>query len=202
MMFARLQKLFATPKEYWSDVVAEPGGIKQLLFPPGIVGLLIGAMAAAQFLGSLISYIRFGALAAVGAVIALVLTLALQVGVWIAFGYIINGLAGSFNAQQDIGQAMKLATGALTPVWLGGLLHLTTVSALGVVGTLGGLGYGAYILYLGLPIMNGTPQEKTVGYTIAAIAILFVVSMIAALLVGCPVGCLIAARIGAAAGRW
>jgi hypothetical protein len=201
-MFARLQKLFATPKEYWSDVVAEPGSIKALLLPPGIVGILIGAAALAQFLSSLLSYIRFGVFAAIGAVIALVLTLAIQVGVWIAFGYIINGLASSFKAQPDISQAMKLATGAMTPVWLGGILYVTTVSALGIVGTLGGLGYGAYMLYLGLPIMNGTPQDKTVGYTIAAIAILFVVSMVASLLVGCPVACLMAAKIGSAVGRW
>ena len=192
-MIAQIQKLIMNPKEYWSDRVAEPGDIKSLLIPR--VAILIAIPAVANFLGIFLGFIRFGSAAAIGALVAMVLSYALQIGIWIGFGYIIDGLAGTFGAQKDIGQSMKLATGALIPTWLGAILTLTTVSALGIVGTLAGLGYGAYALYLGLPIMNGTPQDKTVTYTIAAIAILFVLSMVGALVVGCPMTCMLTASL-------
>jgi hypothetical protein len=64
-----------------------------------------------------------------------------------------------------------------------------------MLGSLAGLGYGAYFLYLGLPIMNGTPQEKATGYTAATIGIMFVISIVLAFVVACPASCLVASAM-------
>jgi hypothetical protein len=193
-MFARLMKLFTNPKDYWNEAIAEPGDIKTLLVPQMLI--LAAIPAGCSFLGLFLGLVRLGfGRAVIGAIVALILSFVLNVGAWIALVFIIDALATPFNAQRDIGQSMKLATGAISPVFLGGLLNLIPIHALGIVGTLAGLGYGAYALYLGLPIMNGTSQEKSVGYTAAAIGLLFVLSMLIALLVWCPATCIIASGI-------
>lgn len=193
-MFARIVKLLTNPREYWGEVVAEPADIKSLL-PQMLV--LAGIPALASFLNIMFTALRFvfSGGAVIGAGIALVLSLAANLGIWIAFGFIINALAPTFQAQKDQGQAVKLATGTIIPMWVGQVLNMVPFPGIGILGTLGGLGYGAYILYLGLPVMNGTPQEKAIPYTAASIGILFVVAMVAAFLVGCPAGCLMAASM-------
>jgi hypothetical protein len=193
-MFARIMKLLTNPREYWGEVVAEPADIKAML-PQ--MAILAAIPALASFLNIIFTALRFvfsgGAL--IGAVVALLLAFAVNLGIWVAFGFIINALAPAFQAQKDQGQAIKLATGTIIPMWVGQVLNMIPFPGIGILGTLGGLGYGAYILYLGLPIMNGTSQEKAIPYTAASIGILFVVAMVAAFLVGCPAGCLMAASL-------
>jgi len=193
-LVARLQKLITDPKQYWADSVDEPGDIKSQLFPT--MALLAGVSAVAGFLGQLFLLMRFSLVAGLLAgVFTAVMGFAIQIGIWIGLGFIIDALATSFGAQRNIGQSMKLASGTIIPMWLGSILNLIPFAYLGMLGWLAGLGYGAYVLYLGLPIMNGTAPEKAVGYTGAAIGILLVVSLIAVFLVACPAGCLVATAL-------
>ena len=61
-----------------------------------------------------------------------------------------------------------LAAFVYTPVFLIGILSIIPV--LGYLSILGLL-YGLYILYLGLPILQNTPKDKTVIYTIAVLVV-------------------------------
>jgi uncharacterized membrane protein len=58
---------------------------------------------------------------------------------------------------------------------------LSIVPALGVLGFVGSL-YGLYLMYLGLPHIMKTPQDKVVGYLvvsiIAVIAIYWIITLI------------------------
>jgi hypothetical protein len=189
-MIQSLVKLFTNPQEYWREAVTEPGDIKALLVPK--MAILAAIPAVAAFLGLVFGFIRFGFLGAfVGGLASMVLSYVMNIVMWVALGFIIDALAPSFGGQRDIGQSMKLATGTVIPMWLGSALSITSVGALGWLGWLAGLGYGAYALYLGLPVMNGTSREKAVGYTAASIGILFVVSLVAGMLAACPASCLI-----------
>lgn len=189
-MFQRLMKLFTNPQEYWSEAIAEPGDIRSQLIPK--MALITGASALAGFLGQLFALARisFASGLLVGLFVA-VITFVLQIGIWIALGFIIDGLAPSFGAQRDIGQSMKLASGTMIPMLLGLLLGIIPFSFIRILGWLGGLGYGAYVLFLGLPIMNGTAPEKAIGYVAASIGILLVLSLVAGILAGCPASCLV-----------
>lgn len=71
-------------------------------------------------------------------------------------------------------QAFKVAMYSYIPGWLVGIVMI--IPALGVLSILGL--YGLYLLYLGLPVLMKSPQDKSVGYTIAVIVaaiIIFVV---------------------------
>lgn len=196
MDFGRLMKIFTAPRDYWNEVVGEPGDIKTLLIPqmlilavlPSLswfVGILFGAFRMGPFMGRYLT----------GAIVGLILSYVTNIAVWIIMGIIINSLAQPFSAQKDFDQSMKLAMGAVIPMWVGGVLNLIPVPFLGMLGSLAGLGYGAYFLYLGLPVMNGTTQDKAVGYTAAVIGIMFVVSLVLAVIAACPMSCMVATSL-------
>jgi hypothetical protein len=187
-MIPRLIKMFTSPEDYWNEMVAEPGDIKSLLMPQ--MAVLAAVPAVAGFLGSVFIYFRFGFSAVVGALIAMILQYFLGLATWIGLGYIIDFLAEPFNAQRDIGQSMKLATGAVLPGWILSAILILPVSFLRWLVMMAGAGYGFYLLFKGLPIMNATPPDRALVYTIAAILILLVISAIVTTVVMCPVSCM------------
>lgn len=101
----------------------------------------------------------------------------------IVFGYVFNMLAPSFSSKQNLMQSMKLVAYAITPVLLAGIFNI--YPPIGLI-TFLALIYSLYILYIGLPIYMGTPEDKRIIYIIVSIvvyaiimsAISFVVSSI------------------------
>ena len=84
----------------------------------------------------------------------------------IVFGYVVNMLAPSFSSRQDQIQATKLVAYAATPGLLAGILNI--FPPLSILAFVAGL-YGLYILYLGIPVLMETPEDKRVIYLIVAI---------------------------------
>lgn len=172
-----LLRLITSPLQFWQEEVERPGDLKSLLVPRMLV--LAALPGVAVFISTLLRGLFNGQWIA-GPLVALlsaVLVVAFNVGVWVALGYIIDHLADLFDGQREINQSMKLASGAIIPVWLGFLLNIIPHNVgfiLGSVGSLAGAGYGCYLLYVGLPLMNGTPQDRATSYTVATMAILFV----------------------------
>jgi Yip1 domain len=96
-------------------------------------------------------------------------------------GIVIRSLAKSFSSSPDPVRALKLAAYAYTPAFLIAVIFI--IPPLAIIGFLGLL-YGLYILYLGLPIMMGTPKDKVIPYLIVTIVAVFVIYFIFALIVG------------------
>jgi len=97
----------------------------------------------------------------------------------IVFGYVFNMLAPSFSSKQNLMQSMKLVAYALTPLLLAGILNIyPPIAILQLVALI----YSLYILYMGLPIYLGTPDDKRIVYMIISIiiyaVIFFVISWI------------------------
>jgi hypothetical protein len=161
----RTIKMFSAPDTYWNELIAEPGDIKSLLIPQMILFAAIPAIA--HFLNNLF----YGHI--MGALVALILTGPLNIGCWIGLGYIIDFLAPTFDGQRDLGQSMKLAAGAIIPGFIGQILFILPLPyvglGLGGLGALAGSIYGGYLLFRGLPVMNSTPDEKSLAYTIITI---------------------------------
>jgi|GEM_PF-4730655 hypothetical protein len=192
----RVKSLFTNPEDFWDDLLSLPDDLGVLLVPHVLA--LAAIPAIASFLGTLIGGASMaGQAGIVGrlvgfALVTLVLEYAFTIGTWIALGMILDALAPSFEARRDFQQSMKLATGTMSPLWLGALLYLTSSPLLGLLGTLGGLGYGGYVLYLGLPRANGTPDEKRIPYVASAIGILvglvLLIGVVRCSMYGCCIG--------------
>jgi len=93
----------------------------------------------------------------------------------------IKALAGNFASSNDQIKALKLAAYVYTPAFL--ISALNIIPFLSIVTVLGVL-YGLYILYLGLPVMVGTPKEKVIPYLVAVVVVTFVVYFVFAAIIG------------------
>jgi hypothetical protein len=75
-------------------------------------------------------------------------------------GLVINLLVPLFGGRRDFDNAFKLAVYSFTPVWLAGIfLLLPGLRFLVLTGL-----YGAYLLWLGLPLLTKSPERQALSF--------------------------------------
>jgi len=130
---------------------------------PSFIGILVGYgflwFWGANFIGPALA----------GAVIYYVVAI---IGI-IVLGYIFNALAPTFKSQQNQAQALKLVAFTATPWLLGGIFYILPGYTWPLT-FLAGL-YGLYLLYIGIPMFMGTPQDQQIPYLIITIVIYAVI---------------------------
>lgn len=95
-------------------------------------------------------------------------------------GLIINALAPTFSALRDQRQTLKVAAYSLTPALLSSVLALSPILAT-LLQLSAGL-YGIYVLWVGLPVVMHSPQEKAFGYTASVVICTILVGIVFAVL--------------------
>lgn len=190
MELLRQLRIVTRPDAYWNDAITAPASVRSLLVPRVLV--LAALPPLATLVGGtrvLLQALEFGAFGrALGGIVAgAVLGYGVQIASWLLLAVVINALAGPFRAQRDFGQALKLALGAMIPAWLGQALSVTSITWLGIVGLLAGLGYGCFALARGLPPMNGTPAGgRAWGYALAATGINVLITLVLGAVAAAP----------------
>ena len=206
-LIARVRGLLLKPKEELPKTIAEAGDFKSLL-PYVVVLLSVGALARFVSGGIIGRYVApqvvFGMKigggwfrAPIASLVGAVLSVAMGVGVWWFFAFILNTLAPSFGARKDEPAAYKMAAWIGTPMWVAGVLAiLGSVPYLDWVATLGGLAglvYGVLIGIWGLPLLMGTPENKAAGHVLASMGItLAVAAVVGFVLFGLVIGSMFA----------
>ena len=173
----RVKGILLKPMQEWQTISGEATTIQELYTTYIVILAAIGPVAS--IIGMSIVGIRlpFGGSYRVpittgigSAVVHYVLTL---VGVYI-LALIIDALAPTFSAGKNMNQAFKVAAYSSTPGWVAGIFAMIPVlSPLGILGL-----YGLYLLYIGLPILMKSPEEKSMGYTIAVIVAAVVIFVV------------------------
>jgi hypothetical protein len=173
----RAKKIIMTPKTEWLVIAAEEPNTAQIF--KGYVLPLALIQAIAHTIG--LGVIGRGMMSSFswGIAMGLIQFIVAFVGVYIS-AYVIGYLAPRFGSQQDMGRAVQLVAYSYTPAWVAGILSI--VPALGALVFVGGL-YGLYLMYLGLPQMMKTPQDKVIGYLVVSIIASIVTCWIITLLV-------------------
>ena len=174
-LVSRVKGILTNPRQEWTEIDAEPVNISQLLIgyvlPLAAIGPIASAIGWTAFgfggfmrmsLGFALSY----------AVTMFVLTV---IGVFIN-AWVINALAPTFGATQNMNQAIKVSAYCMTAAWVAGIFNL--IPALAIIGIIGGL-YSLYLLYLGLPILMKAPADKAMTYTVVSIIVIIVVYIVA-----------------------
>jgi hypothetical protein len=157
------------PAAEWDVIDGEAASIGSLY--TGYACILAAIPAVAVILQALV----FTHWAVIPMVVIAVLSYFSQLlGVFIS-AFIIDALAASFSAQKSQIQALKLTVYSATPGWIAGILGIVPV--LGILALVGQI-YGLYILYLGLPKLMKSPQDKTVGYFVVSLVCVFVVNLL------------------------
>jgi len=181
----RAKNMIMKPKAEFQVIDGETHTVKDLYLHYAMILAAIPAVAAfigfsLIGLGGVLSQYRIPIASGIAMMIVkYVLSLA---SVYV-LALIVDALAPNFGSQKNFMQALKLTVFSMTAAWLAGIFSI--LPALSILGLLGL--YSLYVLFLGLPILMKTPQDKVIPY--------FVVILIAAVVVNVVIGALAALTI-------
>jgi hypothetical protein len=171
----RAKNMILTPKTEWDVVAAEATPPAQVV--TGYVLPLAAAYAIASFIGTAMLLGLVGGVVGIGfALVGAVYSLVMAVVMVFVLGFIIDALAPTFAGTKNFNQAVKVAAYSYTPVWVFGLL--TIIPILGWLAVLVGALYAIYLLYLGLPRLMRSPEDKSVPYVVVIIVIAIVLGIV------------------------
>lgn len=185
----RVKNILVQPHSEWAVIAAEPHTVQELY--TGYVMILAAIPPVAAFIGtSLVGIGMLGAsyrLPIASGVAQLVLSYVLALAMVYVLALIIDALAPSFGGEKNFPQALKVAAFAPTASWVAGIFLIIPV--IGILSIVGGL-YSLYLLYVGLPMLMRSPEDKAIPYTVvvilAAIVLAVVVGALGALVVPSP----------------
>jgi Predicted integral membrane protein len=180
-LIERVRNIVLQPRSEWTKIAPEPTSVMQLFL--GYVMPLAGISA----LISLIRMSIIGISLPFGGTLRSPLTAGITVAIFsfamalvsvFVLALIVNALASTFAGTRDQRQALKVTAYAMTPAWLGAVFGLLPMlgTLLGLVASI----YAIYLLYLGLPILMRSPQDKAAGYT----ALVVVCAIVLGILIG------------------
>jgi len=185
----RVKGILLKPRQEWQTISGETTTIQELYKSYIVILAAIGPVASIIGMSLIgisipfVGYFRTPIVTSISsAVVQYILTL---IGVYV-LALIIDALAPTFSGQKSLDQAFKVAAYCYTPAWIVGVLGIIPVlSPLMILGL-----YALYLLYLGLPVLMKSPQDKSVGYTvaviIAAIVIFIVIGFISRIFISYP----------------
>jgi hypothetical protein len=147
--------------------------------------VLAAVPTVCTFLGQLSYGLGFGF-----SLIHSLLMLGVYLGTMFLIGPLVNAMAPSFGTVRNENAAYKLMIYGVTPVWVAGVL--TLFPGLSILALLAGFGYSVYLVYQGCRILMDTPEEKAVAFSLAAVGVLLVATVIAGVVVEQMVGSMVA----------
>lgn len=171
----RAKNVLTTPKTEWPKIDAETTTVSRLITGYAVILAAIApiAMLLGLFLTPFGSYITGN----IGFLIKLLLVIyGISLGTVLILGFVVDALAPTFGAAKNAVQAMKLAVYSGTAFWVAALVLI--LPDLWILWLVGGVGYGGFLLWQGLPILMRVPADKVQTYAAAAIgiwAVLFII---------------------------
>jgi Yip1-like protein len=180
----RIKSICLKPKDEWQVIAAESTStadlFKNYALPLAAIGAVAGFIGM-SFIGISVPFIGTIRTPLVSGLISAVVGLALAlVGVYV-LALIIDALAPKFGGEKNMSQALKVAVYSSTPAWVAGALRI--LPSLGILVLVASC-YGLYILYLGLPRLMKSPQEKAVTYTVVVVLCAIGIALVTGLVVG------------------
>lgn len=181
-LIERVQNILLKPQTEWERIDGEEANVSNLYM--GYVLPLAAVAAICSLVGmSVFGYSGFGItyrLPLVAGVVTAVLQVIMALVGTYVLALIANALAPNFGSQQNIGQAHKLAAYGSTASFLAGVFSLyPPLAMLGILGL-----YSLVLLYLGLPRLMKTPEDKRIGYFATVIIVAIVVWIVIGVVVG------------------
>ena len=176
----RAKNILLKPQSEWEVIRDEPSSIQGIYL--GYVAVLAAIPAICGLIGGQVfGHGAFGITfkpPLMTALVAAIVSYALTLGMVFVLALIIEFLAPNFGGEKNRLQAFKVAAYSGTAGWVGGVFML--IPALGILATLAAL-YGLYLLWVGLPRLMRTPQDKTLPYVLLIIGAAIVAAIVMAL---------------------
>lgn len=173
----RVKNILLTPQKEWAVINAEPANPPSITTTYILPLALIGAVAAFigfALIGINVPYGPNYKSTELGIKIALATFVRSIAGVYI-MAFIIDALAPNFGSEKNFGKSFQVAAYTATAGLVAGIFLI--LPSLAIIAMLGGL-YGLYIMYLGLPILKKTPEDKKVNYFVVCLVVAIVVGIV------------------------
>jgi hypothetical protein len=179
----RVKSLILQPKQEWQKIDGESHTVQGLY--TSYVMILAAIPAVCGFIGlSLIGIGVFGATYRVpiaSGVAHMVVQYLMSLGMVYVIALIIDALAPNFGSQKNFSQAFKVAAFMPTASWVAGVFAI--IPSLGIIGALLSL-YSLYLLFVGLPVLMKTPQDKAIPYVVVVIIATIVIAVVITAVIG------------------
>ncbi len=177
-LIERAKNILLKPQSEWDRIAGEPANVGQLYI--GYAIPLAALSAICTFIGlSIVGVMGFRVGIVPGIIGAVIQVVMAMVGLFV-MAFVTNALAPTFGSQQDMGQAHKLAVYGSTAAFLSGVFTILPMLAiLAIVGL-----YSLALIYIGLPRMMKTPEDKRIGYFITIIVVCIVVGIVLNVVMG------------------
>jgi hypothetical protein len=168
----RVKGILLQPKSEWPAIEGEPGTAGYLF--PNYVMIVAAIPAVCTFIGtSIIGLGGYRIGIGIGLVRAIVVYALSLAGVFVV-AYVIDFLAGTFNARKSPDNAMRVSAYAPTAAWVAGVFNIIpALSFLGILGL-----YSLYLLHTGIVSLMKPEADKAIIYTIAVIVCAIIVWII------------------------
>ncbi|HXY90144.1 MAG TPA: Yip1 family protein [Xanthobacteraceae bacterium] len=183
----RVKNIILTPKTEWPVIDREPGDVPYIF--TNYVAILAAIPAICGFIGMSIVGMSLPGVGTVRIPVASGLVNAI-VGYLLAFAVvyvvalIVDALAPTFGGRKNFDSALKVTAYSYTPSWLVGVfLLIPGLRFLMILGL-----YGLYLLWLGLPVLMKSPQDKSLGYTVAVVVCAIVIGIVLGMIQGALLG--------------
>jgi len=184
----RVKAIVLKPKQTWEEIAAEETTPRDLM--KSSVFILAAVPAVASFLGRWIIGIHipfagvyhfsFGA-SLVSSITSYVITVA---SIWV-LAKILFIVGPKFDSKGEETACFKMVVYSYFPYLAAGVLLV--IPSLSVLVYLAGF-YGLYLMYVGLPIVMETPEEKTIPFMVVIVVAAILVSVIASSIFGVILG--------------
>jgi hypothetical protein len=186
----RVKNILLNPRQEWAVIDAEPTVpvelYKQYIMPLAAIGP-VATMIGSTVFGYRIPMVGSFRAPIGQALASMVVTYLLTLGAVYVLALIIDALAPNFGGTKNQLQALKVAAYSSTASWVAGIFSLIPgLRWLNILGL-----YSLGLLYLGLPVLMKTPEEKALAYTIlvilAALVLFLVIGLVAGSFLSGPV---------------
>ena len=188
-LVARVKNILLTPKSEWPVIAGETETVQSVYL--NYILILAAIPAVFGFIkNSIIGNTWFGVTvrADIGAgITGMIVYYVLALVMVFVMALIVDALAGTFGAQKNQIQAIKVVAYSWTAGWIAGIGVILGIGLGALIALAGGI-YSIYLLYLGLPHTMKCPPDKAGGYTAVSIICAIVLSWIMMLVVGGIVG--------------
>jgi Yip1-like protein len=168
----RVKGILLQPKAEWPAIGREPGDFGYLF--TNYVAIVAAIPPVCNFIGTSIIGVggmRLGFFA--GLMYTVVTYVMSLVGVFV-MAYVIDFLAGMFDGQKNIDNAMRVSAYSPTAAWVAGVFNL--IPFLGFLAILGL--YSIYLLHIGIAELMRPAPSKAIIYTVAVIVCVFVIYLV------------------------
>lgn len=169
-LIERVKGIVLRPKSEWPAIASESGEPGHLF--PNYVCILAAIPVVSSFIGASIIGMGPFRVGIVSGLLHAVVIYALTLASVFIVAYVIDGLAGVFGGQKNIGNAMRISAYAPTAAWLAGIFNM--IPALSLLSLLGL--YSFYLLHTGIVALM--QPRQAVGYTVTVVICVMVIQAI------------------------